>query len=339
MRSKVLLLGKIEHANESWTSLSSYARLVKPQARSRAEFIEECGSGALDGVLVVYRTFESVELTGVFDEELVNLLPQSVRFICHNGAGYDQINIRACTQRGIEVSNAPHVVNDSTADTAMFLMLGALRRFSVPMTTLREGTWRGSALPALGHDPEGKTLGILGMGGIGRNLKRKAEAFGIRVIYHNRTKLSKPLAGGADFVSFQDLLSVSDIISINLPLNTNTRHMISTREFEKMKDGVILVNTARGAIIDEAALVRALDTGKVASVGLDVYEEEPKVHPRLIANPNVILLPHMGTWSSETQKAMEERTISNVWNALERADYKGLRPCKSLSRKAALATY
>lgn len=307
----------LNSANASWTSLSSYARLVKPVAQTRIEFINECKNGVLDGVLVVYRTFESVELTGTFDEELVKLLPTSVRFICHNGAGYDQIDIAACTARGITVSNAPHVVNDSTADTAMFLMLGALRKFNASMTTLREGTWRGYSLPPLGRDPEGKVLGILGMGGIGRNLKRKAEAFGIRVIYHNRNKLSKPLAGGAEFVSFDDLLSTSDIISINIPLNASTRHMISTREFEKMKDGVVLINTARGAVIDEAALVLALDCGKVASVGLDVYEEEPKIHPRLRANPDVILLPHMGTWSFETQKAMEERTISNVRRALE----------------------
>lgn len=119
------------------------------------------------------------------------------------------------------MSNAPYVVNDSTADTAMFLMLGALRKFNASMTSLREGTWRGLSLPPLGHDPEGKTLGILGMGGIGRNLKRKAEVFGIRVIYHNRNKLSKPLAGGADFVSFDDLLTTSDIISINIPLNVS----------------------------------------------------------------------------------------------------------------------
>lgn len=233
-------------ANASWTSLSSNARLIKPSAHTRADFINECKAGAFDGVLVVYRTFESVELTGRFDEELVRLLPASVKFICHNGmyifwprrafdppwetrrlmssikgAGYDQIDVGACTARGISVSNAPHVVNDSTADTAIFLMLGALRKFNASMTTLREGSWRGYSLPPLGRDPEGKTLGILGMGGIGRNLKRKAEAFGIRVIYHNRNKLSKPLAGGAEFVSFDDLLSMSDIISINVPLNVS----------------------------------------------------------------------------------------------------------------------
>lgn len=135
------------------------------------------------------------------------------------GAGYDQIDVHACSERGIRVSNTPHAVNESTADTALFLMLGALRRFNLPMTTLREGDWRGNCMPPLGHDPQGKILGILGMGGIGRNLKKKAEAFGMRVIYHNRHKLSKQLAAGAEYVSFEDLLNRSDVISINLPLN------------------------------------------------------------------------------------------------------------------------
>jgi glyoxylate reductase len=129
--------------------------------------------------------------------------------------------VHACSRRDIKLSNTPEVVNDSTADTAMFLILGALRRLNVPMRTLREGSWRGSRQPPLGHDPEGKTLGILGMGGIGRNLSRKAEAFGMRIIYHNRCKLDEDFAGKAEYVTVEDLLEQSDIISINLPLNVS----------------------------------------------------------------------------------------------------------------------
>jgi D-3-phosphoglycerate dehydrogenase len=137
------------------------------------------------------------------------------------GAGYDQVDIHACSSRGIRVSNTPNAVNDATADAAIFLMLGALRRFNVPMTALRKGNWRGHPPPPLGNDPEGKTLGILGMGGIGRNMKRKAEVFGIQVVYHNRNRLSKDLAAGAEYVTFRDLLAYSDIISINIPLNVS----------------------------------------------------------------------------------------------------------------------
>lgn len=190
-------------------------------------------------------------------------------------------------------------MDDATADVTMFLILGALRGFNISMRALRGGQWRGHPPPPLGRDPEGKTLGILGMGGIGKNLRRKAEAFSMRVIYHNREKLSDELSGGAEYVSFAELLMTSDVISLNLPLNDKTRHKISTREFEMMKKGVVIVNTARGAIIDEEALVKALDSGHVASVGLDVYENEPSIHPGLLANDYVMLLPHMGTWTIE----------------------------------------
>ncbi|KAF2430583.1 hypothetical protein EJ08DRAFT_238641 [Tothia fuscella] len=325
-KSKVLLLGEIEHADEPWKALADIGELIEPESRSRADFIEECKSGKLDGVLVTYRTFASVDITGKFDEELVSVLPESLKFICHNGAGYDQIDVKACTNRSIRVSNIPKAVDDATADTNMFLILGALRGFNASMLSLRGNRWRGHPPPTLGHDPEGKTLGILGMGGIGRNLKRKAEAFGMKVIYHNRNKLSDELSGGAEYVSRDELLERSDVLSLNLPLNNNTRHSISTKEFEKMKKGVVIINTARGAVIDEAALVKALDSGIVWSCGLDVYEEEPKVHPGLIANPNVMLLPHMGTWTVETQTAMEEMNIGNVRAVLEKGRLNNIVP-------------
>ncbi|EFE40596.1 hypothetical protein TRV_04646 [Trichophyton verrucosum HKI 0517] len=189
----------------------------------------------------------------------------------------------------------------------MFLIIGALRNFNAGMQNLRAGKWKGSPEPiALGHDPQGKVLGILGMGGIGRNLKKKAEAFGMSVIYHNRNQLSEELAGGAKYVSFDELLAQSDVLSLNLPLNLtmpplqkNTRHIISYAEFNKMKKGIIIVNTARGPVLDEEALVMALESGRVTSAGLDVFENEPKIHPGLLRNPNVILVPHMGTWSVE----------------------------------------
>ncbi|GAB1192206.1 D-isomer specific 2-hydroxyacid dehydrogenase [Aspergillus pseudonomiae] len=318
-KPKVLLLGAIIHAHTTWQSLSDIAELVKPTATNRAEFIQECKDGKLDGVVAAYRTFDSVSITGLVDEELVNALPSSLKYLAHCGAGYDQVDVHACSARTppIRVSNVPTAVDDATADVNMFLIIGALRNFNTGMLALREGKWRGQPLPALGHDPEGKVLGILGMGGIGRNLKKKAEAFGMRVIYHNRRQLTEELAGGADYVTFDELLATSDVISLNLPLNKNTRHIIGKPEFDKMKNGVVIVNTARGAVIDEAALVDALDSGKVYSAGLDVFEEEPKIHPGLVRNPNVMLVPHMGTWTVETQTAMEEWAMENVRLAIE----------------------
>ncbi|KAF2667513.1 glyoxylate reductase [Microthyrium microscopicum] len=325
-KPKVLLLGEIEHAHDAWKALGELAELSEPESKNRAGFLEECKSGKLDGVLVCFRTFNSISITGMFDEELIQCLPKSVKYVCHNGAGYDQVDIQACTARSIQVSNTPTAVDDATADVNMFLILGALRGFNAGMLALRQGDWRGRKLPPLGHDPQGKTLGILGMGGIGRNLKKKADGFGMKTIYHNRNRLEPDMEAGAEYVSFEQLLTTSDVLSLNLPLNKHTRHIISTPEFNKMKRGVIVVNTARGAVIDEAALVEALNSGQVGSCGLDVYEEEPKIHPGLVANPNVLLVPHMGTWTVETQTKMEEWTISNVRCVLEKGRLKNIVP-------------
>lgn len=318
-RPKILLLGTIDHARKTWQSLSELGDLVETKATNRAEFLKECREGKLDGVVAAYRTFFSVQTTGLFDKELVDALPKSLKYLAHCGAGYDQVDVHACSARNppIRVSNVPTAVDDATADVNMFLILGTLRNFNTGMMALREGKWRGQPAPALGHDPEGKVLGILGMGGIGRNLKKKAEAFGMEVIYYNRRQLSEELAAGAKYVSFDELLATSDVLSLNLPLNKNTHHIIGKPEFDKMKDGVVIVNTARGAVMDEDALVQALDAGKVSSVGLDVFEEEPKVHPGLISKPNVLLVPHMGTWTVETQTSMEEWAIGNIRLALE----------------------
>ncbi|MCJ1476005.1 hypothetical protein MMC13_004669 [Lambiella insularis] len=319
-KPRILLLGEIEHepAEKEWQSLSSLAELVTPKAKNRADFIKECKSGQLDGVVAIYRTFQSASTTGRIDEEIVKVLPKSVKFIAHNGAGYDQIDVPICTEHGIHISNVPTAVDDATADTGVFLALGALRGFNIALLNLRKNEFRGTTAPPLGHDPEGKVLGILGMGGIGRNMARKLRAFDMSVQYYNRNKLSDEMADGAKYVQFEELLKTSDVISLNLPLNSHTRHIISTPQFKLMKPGVVIVNTARGAVMDEAALVEALDSGIVASVGLDVYENEPEIHPGLMKNEKVMLMPHMGTYTVETQTAMEKWNISNVRMALEK---------------------
>ncbi|TKW49427.1 putative 2-hydroxyacid dehydrogenase UNK4.10 [Colletotrichum tanaceti] len=222
-KPKVLQLGEIEHAHEAWARLGQVADIVRPKATNRAEFLEECRSGALDGVKAIYRTFASVKTTGRIDAGLVAALPESVGFICHNGAGYDQIDVPACTPR-ILVSNTPTAVDDATADIAIWLMLGALRNLNASVLTIRDRRWRGNPPPPLGRDPQGKVLGILGMGGIGRNLAKKAAAFGMSVRYFNRTRLDAALEAecGAEYVDFETLLRESDVISLNLPLNVES---------------------------------------------------------------------------------------------------------------------
>jgi glyoxylate reductase len=164
-----------------------------------------------------------------------------------SGAGYDSADPEACSKRDppLLISNVPAVTDDATADTAMFLLLGTIRNFNISMYSLRQGDWRGKPLPAFGHDPQGKVLGILGMGGIGRNIKKKAAAFGMTTIYHNRKKLDPELADGAEYVSFEELLKRSDVLSLNLPSNPKTRHIISMDQFNLMKPSCVIINTAR----------------------------------------------------------------------------------------------
>lgn len=245
--------------------MAQIADVLTPKAKNREDLIAEAQSGAFDGVVVAYRTFESFAVTGKVNNELLDALPSSLKFLCHNGpcfmsppvpvcnysppkklpcfiereqrrlkiiiiitrlnfllgAGYDQIDIPSCSSHGIRVSNTPTAVDDSTADTTIWLLLGALRNFAPGMSNLRAGEWRGNIPPRLGHDPQGKILGILGMGGIGRNVAAKAKAFGMKVRYHNRTKLSEELEGGAEYVPFERLLAESDVLSLNLPLNVS----------------------------------------------------------------------------------------------------------------------
>ncbi|KAK0621710.1 D-isomer specific 2-hydroxyacid dehydrogenase [Bombardia bombarda] len=327
-RPRVLLLGVIEHAQSAWASVREIADIITPNSTQRAGFLREASSGAFDECVVAYRTFDSFAVTGKVDAELIDALPRSLRFICHNGAGYDQVDVPACTARGIRVSNTPSAVDDATADIGIFLLLGALRNLAVSMTALRAGQWRGETPPALGHDPQGKILGILGMGGIGRSMAKKALAFGMKIRYYNRTRLHPELERemDAEYVDFKTLLAESDVLSLNLPLNPKTRHTISSKEFSRMKRGITIVNTARGGVMDEAALVDALNSGQVNSVGLDVYEEEPKIHPGLLENPRVMLVPHMGTYTIETQKKMEEWAISNVHAAIQSGSLRSIVP-------------
>jgi glyoxylate reductase len=204
---------------------------------------------------------------------------------------------------GIAVSNTPSAVDAATANTAIFLILGALRCAWVPQLSIREGTWRGDS--PLGRDPDGMVLGVLGMGGIGSATARRAAGFGFDIQYHNRQQvqgLSKAFGAQAPrYVGFEELLRTSDIISIHLPLTATTSKLIGKAEIDMMKPDAIIINTARGPIIDEEALVEALESGKIWSVGLDVYENEPKVSPALLKHPRTVLLPHIGTATVDTQ--------------------------------------
>lgn len=196
----------------------------------------------------------------------------------------------------------------------MFLLLGALRKLNPALNSLRAGNFKKNV--DFGHDPQGKILGILGMGRIGRAIKRRSDPFGMTTVYHNRNPLSAEEAAGAEYVSFEKLITQSDIISINIPLNAKTRHLIGTAEIAKMKPGVVIVNTARGAIIDEAAMADALESGHISGVGLDVYEHEPLINEKLMKQDRAIMIPHLGTHTTESLAKMETWAMENARRAI-----------------------
>ncbi|KAI0202842.1 D-isomer specific 2-hydroxyacid dehydrogenase [Astrocystis sublimbata] len=315
MAPTVLCIGKITDAAEEWKALSSKYTLLEFQSGTREDFLANCRKGVYDSVVGCYRSNGSTRFTGRFDDELVEALPKSWKYVAHNGAGYDTIDVDACSKRHIAVSSTPIAVDDATADVGIFLLLGALRNAHFSIAALRAGKWMGTT--PRGHDPKGKTLGILGMGGIGRAMAHRARAFGMRIIYHNRHRLEPALEGDAEYVSFEELLAKSDVLSLNLALNPSTRHIIGAPELAKTKPGVVVVNTARGALIDEAALVEALDSGHVSAVGLDVYEKEPEIHPGLVRNERAFLLPHVGTYTYETGREMELLVLRNLQAAVD----------------------
>lgn len=292
--------------------------VVESDAKDRAEFIAQLKQGKFQHVEVITRTFESVNQTGMMDKELLDLIKEntSVRAICHNGAGYDQVDAVHCGEVGIQLSNVPALVDNATADTAVYLLLGAMRNFQISQEGIAAGRWtkQKCAGTPIGHDPAGKVLGILGMGGIGRTIRDRLAPFGFsKVVYHNRRRLAPELEKGSEYcASADELYAQADVISISVPLNAATKHCINKESLARMKDGVVIVNTARGPVVDEAALKEALKSGKVAAFGSDVWENEPNVDLDLVRMSNVVALPHMGTHTVETMLAMEEYVVENV---------------------------
>ncbi|KAJ7072708.1 D-isomer specific 2-hydroxyacid dehydrogenase [Mycena amicta] len=225
---------------------------------------------------------------GPFDQTMLEPLTRAgCRFFSGGGAGYDDVSTDWMAAQGAYYCNTPTAISVSTANGALMLLLNATRASYQGEVYTRAGRWRGNLsdpqdIFPLGYDVEDRTLGIIGLGSIGQALSTRAQACGMKIIYHNRRRVSEAEENGAKYVSLDELLATSDAISINCPLTPETRHLIGPAEFAKMKTGVYIVNTARGAIIDEEALVEALKSGKVAGAGLDVFEKEPKIHSGLL---------------------------------------------------------
>jgi glyoxylate reductase len=259
------------------------------------------------------------QLTQRVDAEVLGAGPK-LRVVANVAVGYDNIDVAAATARGIAVTNTPGVLDDSTADFTWAVLLATARRVVEGDRLVRRGEWTGwDLMLMLGADVHGKTLGIFGLGRIGRKVAERARGFGMRVLYHSRTRLAgeEESALGGEWATKERILRDSDFVTLHVPLNAETRHFIGARELEQMKPTAYLINAARGPVVDEAALVAALEKKQIAGAALDVFEEEPRVHPKLLMMENVVLAPHMASASVETRTRMAVMAAENVVAVLE----------------------
>ena len=249
-----------------------------------------------------------------FDAGFIGALPPSVRMIATFSVGFDHVDINAAKQRGIVVTNTPDVLTDATADIALLCLLGAARRAWEGMKMLREGKWTGwTPTQLMGWHLGGKRLGIYGMGRIGQAVADRARAFGMAIHYSNRTRLPAHLEKDAIFhANADDLLRVSDALSINAPATPETERFLDARRIDLLPPNAIVVNTARGTLVDDDALIAALKSGRLAAAGLDVFRGEPKLDPRYLDLDNAFLLPHQGSGTVETRNAMGFCCLDNL---------------------------
>lgn len=253
-------------------------------------------------------------LTDEIDQELMNAAPR-LRIVANYAVGHNNINIDWATFKDIAVLNTPGVLTDASADLAFALLLAAARRVPESDRFVREGKWTGwSPTMLLGTEVTGKTLGLVGMGRIGQAMARRARGFEMPILYSNREPVQESIERelGATYVELDELLERSDFVSLHCPLTPKTKHLLNAKKLAKMKPGSILINTARGPIVDERALAQALKEGPLAAAGLDVFEDEPQVHPDLLAQDNVVLTPHTGSASREAREAMVELLVRGI---------------------------
>jgi glyoxylate reductase len=246
--------------------------------------------------------------------DFLKRLPDNIKIIATFSVGFDHVDVPAAKARGLAVTNTPDVLTDATADIALLLMLGAARGAYWGERMVREANWGAwSPTHPLGHDVSGKRLGILGMGRIGRAVARRAKGFDMELHYHNRSEVQEADALGARYhKQFEDMLPFCDFLSINCASTPQTRGLINDATLARLPKGAIVVNTARGEIVDDDALIAALKSGHIAAAGLDVFRGEPNIDPRYRTLDNVFLLPHLGSATHNTRTAMGMRAVDNL---------------------------
>lgn len=302
-------------ANTEARAVRDYKTILEADDRpaSKARIIEM--SHKADAILPCH--------SEIFSREVVNELGSRLKIIANHSVGVDHCDLDALAERGIVVTNTPDVLSDATAEIAILLMLGAARRAIEGDAIVRKQQWDSwSPSFMVGHQVTGKRLGIVGMGRVGQVVAKRAAGFEMQVHYHNRNRLDPELEGEAVFhENLNSLLEVSDVLSLHCPATPQTRKLMNHRTFSMLPKNAILVNCARGALVDEDALLAALESGKLAAAGLDCFEVEPGGNPEFSAHQNIFLLPHIGSATFETRDAMGFRALDNL-----DAFFKGERP-------------
>ena len=301
---RILITRKLIKSSEEYASKILDVKLNKlDKLLTKNELISE--SNDCDGILS--------SITDMLDAETISKFSSKIKIISNFAVGFGNIDIIEAKKRNIVVTNTPDVLTEATAEIAMLVILGAARRAKEGINWVNRKNWQWSADFLMGKQLTGERLGILGMGRIGRAVAERARSFGMKIHYYNRSRLDKSLEKDSIYhKSLESLLSVSDFFSINCPATKETKHIINSKTIKYFPNGAVISNSARGDMIDDDAMVEALKNGKIFSLGLDVYNGEPNIHPEYLTLPNVFVLPHLGSSTLKTRTAMGDLAISNI---------------------------
>jgi len=311
---KILITRKLLKSSEEYASKIFNVQLNKDdKLLTKDELISN--SSECDGILS--------SLTEKFDADIISKLSKKVKIISNFAVGFGNIDLNAAKKKNIVVTNTPDVLTDATAEIVILVLLGAARRAKEGIEWAKKKNWKWSTNFLMGKQLTGSRLGILGMGRIGRAVADRARAFGMKIHYYNRSRLVKNLEKDATYhKSLESLLSISDFFSINCPATKETKHIINNKTIKHFPDGAVISNSARGDMIDDDAMVEALKNGKIFSLGLDVYNGEPNIHPEYLTLSNVFVLPHLGSATNKTRKAMSDLAINNLKEFFENGNCK-----------------
>ena len=301
---KILITRRLLRENEERASKKFEVKLnLNDELYSQKKLLEL--SEGCDGILS--------SLTDKMDEETINKLPKTIKIISNFAVGFGNIDLEAARKRNIAVTNTPEVLTDATAEIGILLILGACRRVPEGIEGSKKGDWKWSADYLIGKQLTGTRLGILGMGRIGQKIGKVAKSLGMVIHYHNRSKLDSGKENGAIYhKTLESLMSVSDVLSVCCPASKETINLINKKTISLLPNGAIVTNVARGDIVDDDALIEALDSKKVSAVGLDVYKNEPKLNPGYLKHRRAFVLPHLGSATFETRTAMANLAIDNI---------------------------